>query len=92
VSKHKEDCVQLLEQIKKLLDAIMILHINTDASGELPIDVLNHVGKFTEYLFWSVCNPPYTDQGYQDPSQNLHICGGPTKGQQSEKLLPPGGN
>ncbi|KAJ7896620.1 hypothetical protein B0H14DRAFT_3604920 [Mycena olivaceomarginata] len=48
VNKHKEDCVQLLEQIHKLLDAIMILHIKTDA--ELPIEVLDHVGKFTEYL------------------------------------------
>lgn len=43
-----------------------------------------------QVLFWSIHNLPYTDKGYQDPSQNLHICGGPTKGQQSEKLLPPG--
>ncbi|KAJ7857920.1 P-loop containing nucleoside triphosphate hydrolase protein, partial [Mycena olivaceomarginata] len=48
VKKHKEDCVQLLEQIHKLLDAIMILHIKAD--GELPIEVLDHVGKFTEIL------------------------------------------
>ncbi|KAJ7894941.1 hypothetical protein B0H14DRAFT_2558969 [Mycena olivaceomarginata] len=50
VSKHKEDCVQLLEQIHKLLDPIMILHIKADAGGELPIEVLNHVGKFTGYF------------------------------------------
>jgi hypothetical protein len=50
VTKHKEDCVQLLEQIHKLLDAIMILHIKADASGEFPMEVLNHVGKFTEYF------------------------------------------
>jgi hypothetical protein len=49
VKKHKEDCVQLLEQIHKILDAIMILHIKADA--ELPIEVLHHVGKFTEYVF-----------------------------------------
>ncbi|KAJ7896607.1 P-loop containing nucleoside triphosphate hydrolase protein, partial [Mycena olivaceomarginata] len=48
VNKHKEDCVQLLEQIHKLLDAIMILCIKTDA--ELPIEVLDHVGKFTKIL------------------------------------------
>ncbi|KAJ7900648.1 hypothetical protein B0H14DRAFT_3752927 [Mycena olivaceomarginata] len=49
VSKHKDDCVQLLEQIHKLLNAIMILHIKSDAGGEMPIEVLDPVGKFTEY-------------------------------------------
>jgi hypothetical protein len=29
----------------------MILHIKADAVGELPIEVLDHVGKFTEYFF-----------------------------------------
>ncbi|KAJ7857928.1 hypothetical protein B0H14DRAFT_3637440, partial [Mycena olivaceomarginata] len=48
VNKHKEDCVQLLEQIHKLLDAIMVLHIK--AGAELPIEVLDHVGKFTKYF------------------------------------------
>ncbi|KAJ7787771.1 hypothetical protein B0H14DRAFT_3579018 [Mycena olivaceomarginata] len=48
VNKHKEDSVQLLEQIHKLLDAIVILHIKADA--ELPIEVLDHVRKFTEYF------------------------------------------
>ncbi|KAJ7806235.1 hypothetical protein B0H14DRAFT_3768600 [Mycena olivaceomarginata] len=50
VDKHKEDCVQLLEQIHKLLDAIMIIHIKANAGGELPIRMLDHVGKFTEYF------------------------------------------
>ncbi|KAJ7339275.1 P-loop containing nucleoside triphosphate hydrolase protein, partial [Mycena albidolilacea] len=50
VSKHKDDCVQLLEQIHKLLNAIMILHIKSDACGEMPIEVLDRVGKFTEIL------------------------------------------
>jgi hypothetical protein len=27
---------------------------------------------------------------YQDPSQDPHLCGGPAKGQQSQKLLPSG--
>ncbi|KAJ7812446.1 hypothetical protein B0H14DRAFT_3752483 [Mycena olivaceomarginata] len=48
VNKHKEDCVQLPEQIHKLLGAIITLHIKADA--ELPIEVLDHVGKFTEIL------------------------------------------
>ncbi|KAJ7321296.1 hypothetical protein DFH08DRAFT_384191, partial [Mycena albidolilacea] len=50
VTKHKDDCVQLLEQIHQLLNAIMILHITSDAGGEIPIEVLDHVGKFTEIL------------------------------------------
>ncbi|KAJ7797394.1 hypothetical protein B0H14DRAFT_3157506 [Mycena olivaceomarginata] len=43
--------IQLLEQIHKLLTAIMILHIKSDVGGEMPVEVLDHVGKFTEY--WS---------------------------------------
>ncbi|KAJ7897617.1 hypothetical protein B0H14DRAFT_3124551 [Mycena olivaceomarginata] len=49
VSKHRDDCAQLLEQIHKLLDAIIILHVKSD-TGEMPLDVLNHIGKFTEIL------------------------------------------
>jgi hypothetical protein len=49
VSKHRDDCAQLLEQIHKLLDAIIILHVKSD-TGEMPLDVLNHIGKFTEYF------------------------------------------
>ncbi|KAJ7894440.1 hypothetical protein B0H14DRAFT_771315, partial [Mycena olivaceomarginata] len=50
VTKHKDDCVQLLEQIHKLLSEIIILHIKSDAGGEMPIEVLDHVGKFMEIL------------------------------------------
>ncbi|KAJ7887227.1 hypothetical protein B0H14DRAFT_3724876 [Mycena olivaceomarginata] len=45
--------IQLLEQIHKLLNAIMILHIKSDAGGEMPIEVLDHIGKFTEYWLCS---------------------------------------
>ncbi|KAJ7821259.1 hypothetical protein B0H14DRAFT_3146768 [Mycena olivaceomarginata] len=41
--------IQLLEKIHKLLNAIMILHIKSDAGGEMPIEILDHVRKFTEY-------------------------------------------
>ncbi|KAJ7339270.1 P-loop containing nucleoside triphosphate hydrolase protein, partial [Mycena albidolilacea] len=50
VAKHKDDCFQLLEKIHKLPNAIMILHIKSDAGGEMPLEVLDHVGKFTEIL------------------------------------------
>ncbi|KAJ7864421.1 hypothetical protein B0H14DRAFT_2574363 [Mycena olivaceomarginata] len=33
VTKHKEESFQLLEQIHKLVNAIMILHIKSDAGG-----------------------------------------------------------
>jgi hypothetical protein len=32
-----------------LLNAVIIAHIKSDAGGEMPIEVLDHVGKFTEY-------------------------------------------
>jgi hypothetical protein len=72
-----------LEQIHKLLTVIVVFHINADAGRELLVEVLNHVGKFTEY-FCDRLITYHTDKGYQD------VCGGPTKGQQSEKLLSPG--
>ncbi|KAJ7829442.1 P-loop containing nucleoside triphosphate hydrolase protein [Mycena olivaceomarginata] len=49
-SKHKDDCVQLLEQIHKLLNVIVILHIKSDAAGEMSPEVLHHLGKFTGIL------------------------------------------
>jgi hypothetical protein len=63
--------------------------MESDTGEELPIEVLNHVGKFTEY-FSGPFITYHTDKGYQDSSQDLRVCGGPTKGQQSEKLLSPG--
>jgi hypothetical protein len=58
VTKHKDDCIQLLEQIHTLLNAIVILHINSDADEGMPIEVLHHVGIFMEYFsFLSVRNP-----------------------------------
>jgi hypothetical protein len=34
----------------KLLAAIIILHIKSDEGGEMHPEVLNHIGKFTEYF------------------------------------------
>ncbi|KAJ7457017.1 P-loop containing nucleoside triphosphate hydrolase protein, partial [Mycena latifolia] len=39
-----------IEQIHKLLYAIIILHIKSDSDGELPPSMLHHIGKFTETL------------------------------------------
>ncbi|KAJ7452895.1 hypothetical protein FB451DRAFT_1521009 [Mycena latifolia] len=50
VKKNKEDCIQLLENVYKLLCAIVNLHLESEAKGNLPPATLKHVGKFTETL------------------------------------------
>jgi hypothetical protein len=39
-----------MEQTHDLLDAIIIAHTKSDTGGDLPVDVLNHIGKFSEYV------------------------------------------
>jgi hypothetical protein len=39
-----------LEQTYELLNAILVVHINSDTGSELPPSVLTHIGKFTEYV------------------------------------------
>ncbi|KAJ7869258.1 hypothetical protein B0H13DRAFT_2557866 [Mycena leptocephala] len=50
VRQNKHDCTQLLEQNYELLNAILMVHINSDTGAELPPSVLTHIGKFTETL------------------------------------------
>ncbi|KAJ7907806.1 hypothetical protein B0H13DRAFT_1879258 [Mycena leptocephala] len=50
VRRNKNDCAQLLEQTYELLNAILMVHINSPTGGELPPSVLAHIGKFTETL------------------------------------------
>jgi hypothetical protein len=50
VRKNKGDCTQLLEQTYELLNAILMVHIDSDTGAELPPSVLTHIGKFTEYI------------------------------------------
>ncbi|KAJ7912915.1 hypothetical protein B0H13DRAFT_1874358 [Mycena leptocephala] len=50
VKQNKNECSQLMEQIHELLNAILIVHIKSDAGGELPPSVLAQIGKFTETL------------------------------------------
>jgi hypothetical protein len=40
----------LLEQTYELLNAVLMIFIASDTGGELPPSVLNHIGKFTEYV------------------------------------------
>jgi hypothetical protein len=50
VKQNKDDCVELLEQIHKLLTAIIILYVKSETGAELPPSVLHHIGKFTQYF------------------------------------------
>jgi hypothetical protein len=50
VRKNKNDCTELLEQTYQLLNAIVMVYIKSDTGGELPPSVLNHIGKFAEYV------------------------------------------
>ncbi|KAJ6489720.1 hypothetical protein DFH09DRAFT_1291216 [Mycena vulgaris] len=50
VKQNMDQCAQLTEQIHQLLYAIIGLHINSGASGELAPSMLHNLGKFTETL------------------------------------------
>jgi hypothetical protein len=50
VRQNKSDCTKLLEQTYELLNSILMVHIKSEAGGELPPSVLTHIGKFTEYV------------------------------------------
>ncbi|KAJ7469057.1 P-loop containing nucleoside triphosphate hydrolase protein, partial [Mycena latifolia] len=50
VQRNKDDCTQMLEQIHGLLYAIIHLHTNLDASGEVSPKVLENLAKFMETL------------------------------------------
>ncbi|KAJ7839136.1 hypothetical protein B0H14DRAFT_3140846 [Mycena olivaceomarginata] len=50
VKQNKDDCVELLEQTHKFLTVIIILYIKSETGAELPPNVLDHIGKFTQIL------------------------------------------
>ncbi|KAJ7434997.1 hypothetical protein FB451DRAFT_1465774 [Mycena latifolia] len=50
IKRNKDDCVQLLENVYQLLNAIINLHIKSETKGSLDPATLDHVGKFTETL------------------------------------------
>ncbi|KAF7348945.1 hypothetical protein MVEN_01415100 [Mycena venus] len=50
-AKHcKNTCIELMEQINELLNAIIIAYIRSETAGELPPHTLKQVGIFTETL------------------------------------------
>ncbi|KAJ6529402.1 hypothetical protein B0H19DRAFT_1242896, partial [Mycena capillaripes] len=50
VKQNKNECAQLMETTYQLLEAIIIVHINSDTGGELPPGILKHIGNFTQTL------------------------------------------
>ncbi|KAF7360050.1 hypothetical protein MVEN_00732900 [Mycena venus] len=50
VKRNKDTCIQLLEQIHELINAIIITYIKSGVGYELPPYVLKQIGIFTETL------------------------------------------
>jgi hypothetical protein len=48
IKKNKDVCTQMLEQIQKLLYAIVQVHITSNTGGELTPRMLDSLGQFTE--------------------------------------------
>jgi hypothetical protein len=54
VKQNKDDCTCLIEQAHELLNAIIIVHLQSDTGpgAELSPSVLKNIGLFTGYLLW----------------------------------------
>lgn len=50
MKQNKEDCIQLMEQTHAMLEAIVTVHLDSKTNGELPPNVLNHIGKFMQHV------------------------------------------
>ncbi|KAJ7467830.1 hypothetical protein B0H11DRAFT_2306252 [Mycena galericulata] len=48
--KNKDDCVQLMENIHKVIYAIVDLHMKSETPGSLPPATLDHIGKFMQTI------------------------------------------
>ncbi|KAJ7169200.1 hypothetical protein C8R43DRAFT_982589 [Mycena crocata] len=50
IKKNRDECLQLMEKIYRVICAIVTIHIHSDTGPNLPPATLEHVGKFTETL------------------------------------------
>lgn len=48
VKRNKNECAQPMENLHKILYAIVNLHIKSGIAGGLPPSMLDHIGKFME--------------------------------------------
>lgn len=65
--KNKEECVQFLEHIYRVLYAIVNLHIKSESTGSLPPAMLHEIGRFTEYVL-----RPHSVLQWCDCGRTLH--------------------
>jgi hypothetical protein len=52
VKRNRDECIQIMENIHQVLYAIVNLHIKSETAGSLHPAVLDHIGKFMEYIIW----------------------------------------
>ncbi|KAJ7847416.1 hypothetical protein B0H13DRAFT_1907286 [Mycena leptocephala] len=50
IKQNRNNCIELLEDAYKLLNAVLMVHLKLDAGGALAPSMLSHIGKFTETL------------------------------------------
>ncbi|KAJ6603287.1 hypothetical protein DFH09DRAFT_1354568 [Mycena vulgaris] len=50
VKRNKDECIQFMEDIYRLLCAIINLHLMSETGGALSPQTLHHIGEFTETL------------------------------------------
>ncbi|KAJ7112261.1 hypothetical protein C8R44DRAFT_932850 [Mycena epipterygia] len=50
VKRKKDECIRLMENIHRILYAIINLHITSKTQESFPLAILDHIGKFTETL------------------------------------------
>jgi hypothetical protein len=62
-----------MEKSYQLLEAIIIVHINSDTGGELPLSILHHIGKITQHVACCLSLLSLITAA-QDTSQNSHLC------------------
>jgi hypothetical protein len=56
VKQNKDECAQLMEKTHQLLEAFIMVHINSETGGEFPPSVLNNIANFTQYI---ACAQPF---------------------------------
>ncbi|KAJ7742027.1 hypothetical protein B0H16DRAFT_1728275 [Mycena metata] len=49
--KNKDECIQLMELVYQVLPAIANLHIKSETPESLPASTMDHLRKFTEYMY-----------------------------------------
>ncbi|KAK7042660.1 ATPase-AAA-core domain-containing protein [Favolaschia claudopus] len=50
IKHNKSECVELMETTHKIIFEIVNLHIKSEVPGSLPVDTVDHVGRFIETL------------------------------------------